>query len=81
MFRHHNPTVAADIVTQEIAPNYEAYAEKLSAGADSVLARLSRSDFEAGMDALRIHAAQMDSQAVLEPIDVFVFAANPHCRA
>jgi len=70
-------TVAVDIVIQEIAPNYEAYAEKLSAGADSVLVRLSRSDFEAGMDALRTHAARMDSQAVFEPIDVFVFAANP----
>ena len=69
-------TVAVDVVTQEIAPNYRAYAEKLSAGADSVLARLSQSDLEAGMDALRLHAARIDSQAVFEPIDVFVFAAN-----
>ncbi len=66
-------TVGIDVVTQEIAPNYGTYAEKLSAGADSVLARLSRSDFEAGMDALRLHAARIDSQAVFEPIDVFVF--------
>jgi len=66
-------TVGMDVVTQEVAPNHGAYAEKLSAGADSVLARLSRSDFEAGMDALRLHAAGIDSQAVFEPIDVFVF--------
>jgi len=65
--------VTVDLVTQEIAPNYEAYAEKLAAGADSVLARLSQSEFEAGMSALRLHAARMDSQAVFEPIDVFVF--------
>lgn len=64
---------SVDVVTQGIALNYGAYAEKLSAGADSVLARLSRSDFEAGMDALRLYAARVDSQAVFEPIDVFVF--------
>ena len=62
-----------DVITQEIAPNYGTYAEKLSAGADSVLARLSRSDFDAGMEALCLHAAGRDRQAVFEPIDVFVF--------
>lgn len=66
-------TITGDVVTQEIAPNYGAYAEKLSAGADSVLARLSRSDYEVGMSALRLHAARIDNQAVFEPIDVFVF--------
>ena len=66
-------TVTLEVVTQEIAQSYAAYAEKLSAGADSVLASLSQSDFEAGMDALRSHAAQIDDQAVFEPIDVFVF--------
>ncbi len=66
-------TVAIEVVTQQIAPSLECYAEKLSAGADSFLARLSRKDFEAGMEALRSHAAQVDSQEVFEPIDVFVF--------
>ena len=66
-------TAASDIVTQKIAPNYAAYIEKLSAGADSVLARLSQSDFEAGIEALRSHAAHIGEQAVCEPIDVFVF--------
>jgi ubiquinone/menaquinone biosynthesis C-methylase UbiE len=66
-------TVASDVVTQVISPNYEAYAEKLSAGADSVLARLSRSDFEAGLAAIRSHAARIGSQPVCEPIDVLVF--------
>lgn len=66
-------TVAVDLVTQEIAPNYLAYAEKLAVGADSVLAQLSQNDFEAGMEALRSYAARTDGQTVSEPIDVFVF--------
>jgi ubiquinone/menaquinone biosynthesis C-methylase UbiE len=65
--------VTLDLITQEIAPSHAAYAEKLSAEADSVLARLSRRDFDAGMKALRAHAAHSDGQAVFEPIDVFVF--------
>lgn len=66
-------TTAQELVTQEIAPSYAVYAEKLAAGADSVLARLSRSDFESGMRALRARAAHGDDEAVFEPIDVFVF--------
>jgi ubiquinone/menaquinone biosynthesis C-methylase UbiE len=66
-------TVAVDVVTQEIAPTFQRYAEKLSAGADSVLASLSQTDFEAGLEALRSHAARVESEAVYEPIDVFVF--------
>ena len=65
--------VTLELVTQEIAPSYAAYAEKLAAGADSVLASLSRRDFDAGMRALRAHAAHSDGEAVFEPIDVFVF--------
>jgi SAM-dependent methyltransferase len=66
-------TVAVEVVTQQIAPNLELYAEKLSAGGDSVIASLSKTDFETGMAALRSRATQEDSQAVFEPIDVFVF--------
>jgi len=66
-------TIAFEVVNQEIARNYTAYAEKLSAGADSVLARLTRSKFAAGMQALRSRATGIDDQAVFEPIDVFVF--------
>ena len=65
--------VTLELVTQEIAPSYAAYAEKLSAGADSVLASLSPRDFDAGMRALRAHAAHSNGEAVFEPIDVFVF--------
>jgi ubiquinone/menaquinone biosynthesis C-methylase UbiE len=66
-------TVAVDLVTQEVAPTFQRYAERIAAGADSVLAGLNQSDFEAGLEALRSHAARVDSQAVFEPIDVFVF--------
>ncbi len=66
-------TVTSEVVTQQIAASYAAYAEKLAVGADSVLARLSESEFAAGMQALRSHAARVDDQAVFEPIDVFVF--------
>src|SRR2546423_14485319 len=66
-------TVTLEVVTQEIAQSYAAYAEKLSAGADSVLASSSQIEFATGMQALRSHAARIDDQAVFEPIDVFVF--------
>jgi len=66
-------TSAADVIVQEIAPNYDVYAEKLSAGADSVLARLSKSQFEAGLAAMRSHSARVGTQAVSEPIDILVF--------
>lgn len=63
-------TVSSDILVQQIAPNYATYAEKLAAGADSVLAQLSPADFRAGIDALRAHGSD---KPVCEPIDVFVF--------
>jgi ubiquinone/menaquinone biosynthesis C-methylase UbiE len=63
-------TINSDIVTQTIAPNIATYAEKLAAGADSVLAQLSPTDFQAGIEAMRAHRGY---NAVCEPIDVFVF--------
>ncbi len=65
--------VTFELITQEISPTYSAYAEKLAAGADSVLARLSQRDFDDGMRALQAYAAHSDSKSVFEPIDVFVF--------
>lgn len=63
-------TVSSEIVVQQIAPNYATYAEKLAAGADSVLAQLPTTDFQAGIDAMRAHDGD---KPVCEPIDVFVF--------
>ncbi|MFY9608621.1 MAG: class I SAM-dependent methyltransferase [Blastocatellia bacterium] len=65
--------VVSEIVTQTIAPAWPAYAEKLSAGADSVLARLSRQELESGLAALRSHSVEVDDKPVVEPIDLFVF--------
>ena len=66
-------TAARDVVKQEIARNFGMYADKLSAGADSVLVQLNAEEFAAGMQALRSHATLVDDQPVSEPIDVFVF--------
>lgn len=67
-------TFAEDVIVQEIAPNHLAYAEKLAANADSVLAQLTPQDFDAGMTALRSYA-RTNNGPVVEPIDVFVFRA------
>ena len=66
-------TATSQVVTQQIAQSYAVYVEKLSAGADSVLASLSYADFEAGMERLRAHASSSIHESVFEPIDVFVF--------
>lgn len=65
--------VSSDIVTQQIAPDLATYTDKLAAGADSVLAQLSAEDFQAGIAALRAHAARTGDKPVTEPIDVLVF--------
>jgi ubiquinone/menaquinone biosynthesis C-methylase UbiE len=66
-------TFAMELVVQQIAPTYGAYADKLAAGGDSILASLNTRDLEQGLNALRQHAALVDPQPVIEPIDVFVF--------
>jgi len=65
-------TVSFDVIVQEIAADYAAYVEKVAAGADSVLAQLSPSEFQAGLEAMRAYAA-VCKEPVSEPIDVFVF--------
>ena len=64
---------ASEVITQTIAPSWSAYADKLSAGGDSVLASLSQQEFESGLAALRRHGAEAANQNVVEPIDLFVF--------
>lgn len=66
-------TESADIVTQQIAPDLAAYAEKIAAGADSVLAQLTEGEFRAGLATMRAHAAYTGDTPVCEPIDVLVF--------
>ena len=66
--------VTADIVTQQIAPDLASYVEKVAVGADSVLAQLSREDFQAGLKAMRTFAASAGDEPVCEPIDILVFS-------
>jgi ubiquinone/menaquinone biosynthesis C-methylase UbiE len=64
---------ATDVVVQQIAPTHAAYADKLAAGGDSILASLNPGELDEGLAALRLHAAAVDPLPVTEPIDVFVF--------
>ena len=67
--------MASQIITQAIAPDWTVYAEKLAAGGDSVLAKLSRQDLDDGLAAVRRHAATPDGRRpVVEPIDLFVMS-------
>ncbi len=66
-------TVTSQVVTQQIATSLTAYAEKLAAGADSVLAQVTRHDCQEGIAAMRLYANQIADKPVHEPIDVFVF--------
>jgi ubiquinone/menaquinone biosynthesis C-methylase UbiE len=62
---------------QELATDHAVYAEKLSLRADSILASLSRRDFEQGMTNLRQYAKMTGrSERVCETIDFFLFAKS-----
>jgi SAM-dependent methyltransferase len=65
--------VASQVVVQTIAQTWEAYADKLAAGGDSVLARLAETELSSGLDAVRRHDPGGQARAVVEPIDVFFF--------
>ena len=66
-------SVTAEIVEQTIAPHWNAYAGKLAAGGDSVLASLTAEEFASGVEAVRTHDAAVGDHPVVEPIDVLVF--------
>jgi ubiquinone/menaquinone biosynthesis C-methylase UbiE len=61
--------VESVVVTQTIAPSWSAYADKLAAGGDSVLARLAEDELARGLEDVRRH----DDGPVVEPIDVLFF--------
>ena len=63
----------SEVITQTIAPTWNAYADKLAVGADSVIAGLSRQELESGLAAVRRHGTEAIQQSVVEPIDLFVF--------
>jgi len=60
------------LVAQTIAPDWSVYAEKLAAGGDSILARLSTADFEDGLAAVRRYASTGGREPVAELIDFFI---------
>jgi len=62
----------SEVITQTIAPSWNAYADKLQAGGDSVVARLSRHELESGLATMRQSAETIES-TIAEPIDLFVF--------
>ena len=65
--------LSTESITQTIADDYAIYADKIASGADSVLARLTPIEFETGLNSLRAYADRVPNQAVVEPIDFFVF--------
>ena len=65
--------VSEEIVRQTIAPDWNAYADKLAAGGDSVLARLTDRDMSDGIERVRAHARAAEGEPVIEPIDLLVF--------
>jgi SAM-dependent methyltransferase len=65
--------VESHLVEQTIAPDWHAYADKLSAGGDSVLARLAEDELNRGLEALRRYGDEPGRPPVVEPIDVMFF--------
>src|SRR5437773_5048905 len=68
--------LAYDVVVQEVAPNYSAYADKLAFKADSIIASLDDKEFELGLQHLRSQASAMPAGPVTEPIDFLVFRGS-----
>lgn len=65
-----------EIVRQVVADDWPSFVQKSSLRADSFLSRLSDQDFNAGMEALRDHAAgTAQGETVVEDLDWFVFSA------
>jgi ubiquinone/menaquinone biosynthesis C-methylase UbiE len=63
-----------ELVWSEAGANWSYYAERIARRADSILVRLPDSEFQRGLQALRAHAAAATKHnAVVEPIDFFVF--------
>ena len=66
--------VAHRTVAHFLAPDWASYVDKLAKRADSFLARLRDDDFQAGITALRAHAAQAGAgESVTMDVDCFVF--------
>src|ERR1700730_17729636 len=61
-----------EIVTEVVAPDWPSFVRKSALRADSFLARLSGTEFDQGMAALRAHRTNINpAEAVTEEIDWF----------
>jgi ubiquinone/menaquinone biosynthesis C-methylase UbiE len=71
MAMHH------EIIREVVAQDWPSFVRKSALRADSFLARLSDTEFDQGMAALRAHGANSDpDEAVTEEIDWFVFTKH-----
>jgi ubiquinone/menaquinone biosynthesis C-methylase UbiE len=66
-------TIEQGLIVQEITATHAAYADKLDAGGDSILARMDAGVVASGIARLRERARAVDPAPVTEPIDTFVF--------
>jgi len=66
-------TLTCEVVVQQIAADYAAYADKVALKTDSIVIQLDDKDFDVGMNALRSAAAMAPPRPVTEPIDFVVF--------
>ena len=67
-------TISHEIVVQQNSADWAGFAEKISARADSFLARIPDDEFVAGIAALRDFARSADpGRPVVEDVDFFVF--------
>jgi len=62
-----------ELVRNEVAANWRIYADKIAAGADSILAQLSEREFREGLRLLKQHAATAGDAPVIEIVDLFAF--------
>jgi SAM-dependent methyltransferase len=65
--------LAHRLVTHALARDWQGFADKMALRADSFLARLPDTEFEAGLTALRAHAAGSEPEEITELVDFFVF--------
>ena len=65
---------AYQLVSQPLAANWQEFADKLALRADSFIVRLPMNEFEAGMAAVRAHAARSGANdAIVDHLSFFVF--------
>jgi len=66
--------IAHEVLTHNMAPNWNLFTEKMKRRADSITARLPEADFDKGIRALEVRAAMANQDdPVTVNVDLFVF--------